>query len=86
MWCGNRSLGDPILAVVGKDFKNISILMVNAGGCINLLQGRVAWKYYYHSVDHRAKTVEFLLTTKRDAAAAGAFLTKRCGKVKSAVR
>src|SRR4029453_9501750 len=34
------------------------------------------WKYLYRAVDKEGKTVDFLLTTKRDAAAARGFFYK----------
>ena len=38
-----------------------------------------AWKYLYRAVDKQGKTVEFLLTAKRDMAAAKRFLEKAMG-------
>jgi transposase-like protein len=35
-----------------------------------------AWKYLYRAVDKQGQTVDFLLTTKRDAPAARRFLEK----------
>ena len=40
----------------------------------NKLKG--AWKYLYRAVDKEGKTVDFLLTVRRDNAAALRFLTK----------
>ena len=34
------------------------------------------WKYFYRAVDKEAKTVDFLLTAKRDQAAAKRFFDK----------
>ena len=37
------------------------------------------WVYLYRAVDSRGATIDFLLSAKRDAAAAGRFLTKALG-------
>jgi len=38
------------------------------------------WKYLYRAVDKHSKTVDFLLTAKRDMAAAKRFLDKAMGE------
>jgi transposase-like protein len=40
---------------------------------------KAVWKYLYRAVDKQCKTVDFLLTTKRNMAAAKRFFNKAMG-------
>jgi len=66
------------LPLLEKIFRKYSVPQEEAGGWMKpTSRSTVSGKYLYRAVDKEGQTVDFLLTAKRDKAAANGSLTKR---------
>jgi transposase-like protein len=71
-------LGDPVSTITGKIFRKKYKRPVGVSWRMDetYIKIKGAWKYLYRAVDKEGNTIDFLLTAKRDKAAAMRFFKK----------